>query len=46
MIMNEGRLVQFDTPHNIIRHPADPFVEALIRSAYEQQSFWEGVQDD
>jgi len=46
MIMNEGRLLQFDAPGAIIRHPADPFVEALIRSASEQQSFWEGVKDD
>ena len=46
MIMNEGRLLQFDTPREIIRHPADPFVEALIRSAYEQQSIWEGVRND
>ena len=46
MIMNEGRLLQFDTPSDIIRHPADPFVEALLRSALEQQSFWKGVQND
>ena len=46
MIMNEGRLLQFDTPQGIIRHPSDPFVEMLIRSALEQQSFWEDVQDD
>ena len=46
MIMNEGRLLQFDMPREIIRHPADPFVEALIRSAYEQQSIWEGVRND
>ena len=26
MIMNEGRLLQFDTPANIIHSPADPFV--------------------
>ncbi len=46
MIMNEGRLLQFDTPRDIIRHPADAFVEALIRSAHEQQTFWKGVLDD
>ena len=46
MIMNEGRLLQFDTPQEILRHPVDPFAEALMRSAYEQQSFWEGVRDD
>ena len=43
MIMNEGRLLQFDTPEEIVRHPADPFVEMLIRSAREQESFWESV---
>lgn len=41
MIMNEGRLLQFDTPSNIVRNPADSFVETLIRSAREQESFWE-----
>lgn len=46
MIMNEGKLLQFDTPRNIIRHPADPFVEALMRSASEQHSFWKEVLDD
>lgn len=43
MIMNEGRLLQFDTPKHIVQHPADPFVETLIRSAREQEQFWEGV---
>ena len=46
MIMNEGRLLQFDTPREILRRPVDPFVEALMRSAYEQHSFWEEVRDD
>ena len=40
MIMNEGRLLQFDTPEEIVRHPADPFVEMLISSAREQEAFW------
>ncbi len=43
MIMNEGRLLQFDTPKNIVQRPADPFVETLIRSAREQETFWEAV---
>ncbi|MDO4615843.1 MAG: ABC transporter ATP-binding protein [Lachnospiraceae bacterium] len=43
MIMNEGKLLQFDTPANIIRHPADPFVETLIASTKEQERFWEGI---
>ena len=44
MIMNQGRLVQFDTPKNIVQSPADSFVEALIRSAREQEAFWEAVR--
>ena len=43
MIMDRGKLLQFDTPETIVRAPADPFVEALIQSAREQESFWEGV---
>jgi osmoprotectant transport system ATP-binding protein len=44
MIMNQGRLLQFDTPKNIVQHPADSFVEMLIRSAREQEAFWEAVR--
>ncbi|MEG0292790.1 ABC transporter ATP-binding protein [Enterococcus sp.] len=29
-IMSEGRVVQFDTPENILRNPANTFVEDLI----------------
>lgn len=29
-IMSEGRIIQFDTPQNILRHPANEFVEELI----------------
>ena len=42
MVMNEGRICQFDTPSNIIRHPADEFTSALVRSAREQEKLWEG----
>ena len=40
MIMNAGRLLQMDTPETVVRNPADPFVETLIRSALEQERFW------
>ena len=40
MIMNAGRLLQMDRPETIVRNPADPFVETLIRSAMEQERFW------
>ena len=45
MIMNEGRLLQFDTPAEIVRHPADDFVDILIRSARDQEEFWEAVRE-
>ncbi len=44
MIMNEGKLLQFDTPENIVKNPADPFVETLIQSVKEQEKIWEGIQ--
>ena len=43
MVMNDGRLLQFDTPREIVQHPADAFVESLIDSARTQEKFWEGT---
>lgn len=43
MVMNEGRLLQFDTPREIVQHPADAFVKSLIESARTQEKFWEGA---
>ena len=40
MIMNEGKIIQFDTPQNIFNHPKDVFVKSLMRSAYEKEKFW------
>jgi len=41
IIMNEGRILQFDTPYNIINSPANEFVNSLIKTAREKQAFWE-----
>ena len=41
MIMSEGCVKQFGTPEEIVRYPADPFVEKLIQSAREQEELWE-----
>ena len=43
IIMNEGRIRQFDTPEAIIRRPADPFVQSLVDSARAKERFWEKV---
>ena len=40
IIMNEGRIRQFDMPETIIRHPADPFVQSLVDSARSKEAFW------
>ncbi len=44
MVMNEGKLLQFAQPQEIVRHPADAFVQTLLDSVREQASFWEGVE--
>ena len=43
IVMNEGRVCQFDTPENIIKNPADGFVKSLIHSCREQEKFWGGL---
>lgn len=43
IIMNEGRICQFDTPKNIVKNPADDFASALITSSRNQERFWEGL---
>jgi osmoprotectant transport system ATP-binding protein len=40
IIMNEGKIIQFDTPENIIKAPADDFVNSLIQSARDKEKFW------
>lgn len=30
VVMNDGKVIQFDTPDNILHHPANEFVEELI----------------
>ncbi|MGG6313098.1 ABC transporter ATP-binding protein [Paenibacillus macerans] len=44
IIMDKGRVCQFDTPRNIIRHPADDFVSSLIDSSRKQERFWEELE--
>jgi len=43
IIMNQGRICQFDTPRNIVKNPADDFVASLITASRNQESFWEGL---
>ncbi|MDD3206433.1 MAG: ABC transporter ATP-binding protein [Lachnospiraceae bacterium] len=44
IVMNEGKICQFDTPRGIKEHPADEFVASLIESTREQKEFWEELK--
>lgn len=43
IVMDKGRVCQFDTPKNIASFPADGFVSSLIASSRGQEKFWEGL---
>ncbi len=43
IVMNEGQVCQFDTPRNIVRHPAGGFVASLIASQREQTQIFEDL---
>ena len=45
IIMDEGRIQQFDTPHNIIKKPANEFVEKLITVTKQQHEVWDIDRD-
>lgn len=44
LIMDSGRLCQFDTPKAIARDPRDGFVSNLIASARSQEALWEALK--
>jgi len=43
IIMNQGKICQFDTPRNIVKNPADDFTSSLITASRNQERFWEGL---
>lgn len=45
VVMNKGKVCQFDTPARIINRPADDFVASLVNSARQQDRVWEGFAD-
>ena len=44
LVAYEGKLLQFDTPAEIVKNPADSFVRSLIEAARSQEEFWENVR--
>lgn len=40
VIMDEGEILQYDTPRNIVRNPESDFVRNLLETKYEEESLW------
>ena len=40
MIMDKGRIEQYDTPQNIIKNPKGEFVNSLLDTVREEESLW------
>jgi osmoprotectant transport system ATP-binding protein len=40
LIMDKGKICQFDTPREIMRNPKTDFVADLIATVKEQEAFW------
>lgn len=44
IIMNEGKVLQFAPPEQIVRAPGDDFVASLVHAVKDKQKFWEQFQ--
>lgn len=44
MVMNHGKIEQFDTPNEIVNHPKSAYVERLIGTVRENQNLWENLK--
>lgn len=42
MVMHQGRIEQFATPAEVVRHPATPFVRQLLGTVRQNQDLWGG----
>ncbi|MCI1974351.1 MAG: ABC transporter ATP-binding protein [Limosilactobacillus sp.] len=40
MVMHQGRIEQFASPAEIVRHPATPFVKKLLGTVRQNQELW------
>ena len=40
LVMDKGKICQFDVPREIMRHPKTDFVADLIATVKEQEAFW------
>lgn len=40
IIMNAGKIEQYDTAKNIVKHPQSSYVEKLLHTVYTENAFW------
>jgi osmoprotectant transport system ATP-binding protein len=40
VIMDQGKILQYDTPHEIVRNPQTDFVKNLIDTKFEETELW------
>lgn len=45
MVMNNGMIEQFDTPENLIDHPATQYVSDLLGTVQQNKNLWEHFND-
>lgn len=46
IVMNEGKIEQFDTPYEVVNHSATPFVKKLLGTVRQNQELWDGDSHD
>lgn len=40
VIMDKGKVLQYDTPENIVKNPQTEFVQELLKTKFEEVSLW------
>lgn len=45
MIVHDGQIEQFDTPENVVKHPATAFVNKLLGTVRQNQDLWRNYRD-
>ncbi|MCQ9209329.1 ABC transporter ATP-binding protein [Granulicatella seriolae] len=44
MIMDQGKIHQFASPEEIVRHPQTAFVKELLDTVYEEEAIWRSLK--
>lgn len=44
VIMDKGKILQYDTPKNIVQNPQSEFVKKLLETKFEEESLWSDLR--